>query len=305
MSRRFDEFLKLVENLTPEAQEAIEAYAAAYMSGDSDRISAAFEYLGRVLGGIMSVSELAGRIRTLHEARIRGFRPETLVKVDVSNAKSKTLPPVVFEEAIQDLYEREPYAREAGIVPKSISDVWASHGFALAKSSSMEITKQVQQVLGQIFRHHEYNTPRLGRDVIQRVVGNMQGWTNAYAENIMRTTGATVYTAGRFMQVSDPAVKKVIPAFRFSAVRDADVRENHAAAHGMVAGVDDPIWDLFAPPLGFNCRCDLVMIDRYELQKMGLLDKHGNVTRWTPVTFGQAHADPGFSPGGRRRSYAT
>lgn len=305
MSRRFDDFLKLVDRLTPSAQDAVEAYIAAYLSGDSDRISAALDYLGRVLGGVMSVSELAGRIRTLHEARLRGFRPETLVKVDVTNERAKTLPPVVFEEAIQDLYEREPYAREAGLVPRSIQDVWASHGFALAKSSSQEITKQVQQVLGQIYRHSELNTPQFGREVIQQVVGRMQGWSNAYAENIMRTTGATVYTAGRFTQVSDPAVKHVIPAFRFSAVRDADVRDNHAAAHGLVAGVDDPIWDRFSPPLGFNCRCDLVMVDRYELQKQGLLDKTGNVVRWTPASFAHAHADPGFSPGGRRRSYAT
>lgn len=305
MSRRFDDFLKLVDRLTPAAQEAVEAYAAAYMSGNTDAQAAALDYLARVLGGIMSVSELAGRIRTLHEARIRGWRPDTLVKIDVSNAKTQTLPPVVFEEAIQDLYEREPYAREAGLVPRSIQDVWASHGFALAKSSSLEITKKTQEVLGMIYRHSEFNTPRLGREIIHEVVGRMEGWSRAYAENIFRTTGATVYTAGRFQQVSDPAVKKVIPAFRFSAVRDADVRDNHAAAHGLVAGVDDPIWDRFAPPLGFNCRCDLVMVDRYDLEKLGLLDKHGNVTRWTPASFAYAHADPGFSPGGRRRSYAT
>lgn len=305
MSRRFDDFLKLVDRLTPAAQDAVEAYAAAYMSGDSDRISAAYDYLSRVLGGLMSVSELAGRIRTLHEARIRGYQPETLVRIQTQAVRTRALPPVVFEEAIQDLYDREPYAAEAGIVPRSIQDVWANHGFALAKSSSLEITKQVQQVLGQIYRHGEFNTPRMGRDVIQSVIGRMQGWSNAYAENIMRTTGATVYTAGRFIQVSDPAVKRVIPAFRYSAVRDADVRDNHAAAHGLTAGVDDPIWDRFAPPLGFNCRCDLVMVDASELRKSGLLDKHGNVTRWTPATFAYAHPDPGFSPGGRRRSYAS
>ncbi len=305
MSRRFDDFFKLVDRLTPAARDAVQAYAEAYLSGDSDRISAALDYLGRVLGGIMSVSELAGRIRTLHEARIRGWRPDTLLKVNVSDARHKTLPPVVFEEAIQDLYEREPYAREAGLVPRSIQDVWASHGFALARSSSIEVTKKVQEVLGMIYRHADWNTPRFGKEIIQQVVGHMEGWSDAYAENIMRTTGATVYTAGRFMQVSDPAVQQVIPAFQFSAVRDANVRDNHAAAHGLIAGVNDPIWDRFAPPLGFNCRCDLVMVDRYDLEKMGLLDKSGAVTRWTPATFSDAHADPGFTPGGRRRSYAS
>lgn len=305
MSRRFDDFLAIVDKLTPAGREAVEAYAAAYMSGDSDRISAALEYLGRVIGGLMSVAELAGRIRTLHEARIRGWRPDTLVRVDISDSKNKTLPPVVFEEAIQDLYEREPYAREAGIVPRSIEDVWASHGFALAKSSSMEITKKTQEVLGMIYRHSELNSPRLGKEIIQQVVGRMDGWTDAYAENVFRTTGATVYTAGRFTQASDPAVRKVIPAFRFAAIRDADVRPNHWAANGLVAGVEDPIWDRFSPPLGHNCRCDLVMVDRFDLEKMGLLDKTGNVTRYVPHTFAAAHPDPGFSPGGRRRSYAS
>lgn len=303
MSRRFDDFLKLVDRLTPAGKDAVEAYAAAYLSGDSERIAAAFDYLGRVIGGLMSVAELAGRIRTLHEARIRGWKPDMLVKVDV-HEKTKTLPPVVFEEAIQDLYDREPYAREAGLIPRSIQDVWASHGFALAKSSSQEVTKKVQEVLGQVYRHTEYNTPRFGKEIIQEVVGRMEGWTDAYAENIFRTTGATVYTAGRFIQVSDPAVKKVIPAFQFSAVRDANVRDNHAAAHGLIASVDDPIWDRFSPPLGFNCRCDLVMVDVYDLKKWGFLDRQGQVIRQVPPTFAMAHPDPGFSPGGRRRSYA-
>lgn len=304
MSRRFDDFLALVDRLTPEGRDAVNAYVEAYLSGDSDRISAAYEYLGRVIGGLMSVAELAGRIRTLHEARIRGWDPGTLVRVQLPPGKNMTLPPIPFEAAIQDLYEREPYAREAGLVPRSIQDVWASHGFALAKSSSIEITKKTQEVLGQIYRNAEYNTPQFGKQIIQQIVGNMQGWTDSYAENIFRTTGATVYTAGRFAQVSDPTVKHFIPAFRYSAVRDASVRDNHFAAHGLVASVDDPIWDRFAPPLGFNCRCDLVMIDRYELEKDGLLDKTGNVVRWTPPNFAFAHADPGFSPGGRRRSYA-
>jgi SPP1 gp7 family putative phage head morphogenesis protein len=291
--------MKLLDSLTPVGQEAVEEYAKAIVSGDLEKTMAAYERLAQVLGSMMSVSELAGRIRTLHEATVRGWAPPVTISVQKTGQR---VPAVVFEEAIEDLLEREPVARAAGITARSIQEVWSDHGFALAKSASVEITKKVRDTIGMVMRHPDFNTVEAGTAAIQ----SLTGWTQSYAENCFRTTGATVYVAGRFKQMSDPSIHSVIPAFMYSAIRDADVRPNHWAAHGLIAGVDDPIWNRFSPPMGFNCRCDLVLKDRYELQKHGLLDSKGNVIRYLPHSFHLAYPDPGFSGGrpDRRGSYA-
>jgi SPP1 gp7 family putative phage head morphogenesis protein len=47
----------------------------------------------------------------------------------------------------------------------------------------------------------------------------------------------------------------IYPNLMFKTMEDAEVREEHAALDGMVKPVDDPDWDIYTPPLGFNCRC--------------------------------------------------
>jgi SPP1 gp7 family putative phage head morphogenesis protein len=300
MSKRFDDFLRLLDDLTPEGEEAVEMYALAVASGKAGDLVKAYERLSLVLGGMMAVADLAGRVRTLHEASIRGWTPPQHMKVQPKG----DVPKVVFQEALDALYDREPHATAAGITRAEIATTWRDNGFQLGKSCSVEIAKKVRDTMGRIMAHPEYNSVELGTNIIKDISGAQ--WTRSYAENVFRTTGATCYSAGRFKQLSDPDVKHTIPGLQFSAVRDADVRPNHAAAHGLIAAVDDPIWQRLSPPLGFNCRCDLVLKDRFELQKHGLLDKNGQVIRYLPYSYSEAHPDPGFQSGrpDQRSTYA-
>ena len=62
---------------------------------------------------------------------------------------------------------------------------------------------------------------------------------------------------------------------------------------GLIARVDSPAWDLYAPPLGFNCRCDLRVVDRYELKKKGLLPSILRSPHYPPH-IREGGADEGF-----------
>lgn len=46
---------------------------------------------------------------------------------------------------------------------------------------------------------------------------------------------------------------ETFPMLRYQTAGDANVREEHAALDGITKPVDDPFWDNYMPPNGFNC----------------------------------------------------
>lgn len=87
-------------------------------------------------------------------------------------------------------------------------------------------------------------------------------------ETIYRTNMQTAYQAGRWKQFE--ANRERAPYLQYLAVMDSKTRPAHAALHGKVFHIDDPIWDIIYPPNGFNCRCRVRALSLREVQKRGL-----------------------------------
>lgn len=51
-----------------------------------------------------------------------------------------------------------------------------------------------------------------------------------------------------------------LPFLRYSAVRDERTRYDHGQLHGVVKRVDDPFWESYYPPNGWNCRCTVIQV---------------------------------------------
>ena len=85
-----------------------------------------------------------------------------------------------------------------------------------------------------------------------------------HIETVMRTNLQQAYMAGRWDALSDPFVSDVFPYLQYIAVMDANTRPSHAAMDGFTAPRDDPEWDTWYPPNGYNCRCDVFEIDKWE-----------------------------------------
>jgi SPP1 gp7 family putative phage head morphogenesis protein len=205
-----------------------------------------------------------------------------------ASRKSPVLPRVSFTQAVRDLLAKEPtLARGFHSIPEESR---RRKAFWLAKSSSVELTRKIRDTVARMLREGKVEA-KAGA-----VLAEMGNWTEAYGRTVYRTNLATAYSGGRMAQAKDPAVAEVIGGFEFNAILDGDARRNHAAAHGLVAATNDPIWNRYMPPLGFNCRCSLRMVDRVELKQRHLL-RAGRVVRREPATFKMAHPDEGF--GGR------
>jgi SPP1 gp7 family putative phage head morphogenesis protein len=87
-------------------------------------------------------------------------------------------------------------------------------------------------------------------------------------ETIFRTNIQSSYMVGRYKAMK--SVAKSRPYWQYLAVLDNMTRDEHAAMHGRVFRHDDPIWDEWYPPNGFNCRCRVISRDADDIEKKGL-----------------------------------
>jgi len=289
-----DELKKLQDRETPRFTKAILEYADAMLSKSSRGLDDAERKLQELIASTLFLSDLLGRRRLLLEADAVKDRPQpgnpgiySFAEKEPKLYVAPVIPRVGFESAAKDLLAREPRLKAKA---ESIWELYRKRkAFVLGKKTTREITAKVRDTIAQALREGETEI------TTGKVIARMGGWSEAYGRTVYRTNLATAYTGGRFAEARDPDVAKVIGAFQFDAIRDNVVRPNHKAADGIIAAVNDPIWNYLSPPLGFNCRCSLRMVDRFELQRKGLLK--GGVIQRSPkrIPF-KAQPDKGFSP---------
>lgn len=96
------------------------------------------------------------------------------------------------------------------------------------------------------------------------------GWTGegtpsgeAWRTRVMYATNmATSYAAGRYQQLTDPALLAVRPFWRWVHSDLAQTpRPQHVAWSGLTLRHDHPFWQTHYPPCGWGCHCYVVAVD--------------------------------------------
>lgn len=81
-----------------------------------------------------------------------------------------------------------------------------------------------------------------------------------YNETWLATEFETVinsaHSGAKWVQFEKNKSKK--PFLTYRTQQDSRVRPEHQTLDGITKPVDDPFWDFYAPPNGWNCRCFLV-----------------------------------------------
>jgi SPP1 gp7 family putative phage head morphogenesis protein len=239
--------------------------------------------LRKTLQATLILSNLQGRKRTLMEADYMSRKQSRF------DGTKTPLSGLVFEEAVEDLLSREPRLENSS---RELSRLYnTDHVFGMARSIDLVLTERVQKALVELERSG------VGFFDAEKVLAEITPFTRSYAAVVYRTNLSTNYNIGRMQQAADPEVAEIIPALEYNALTDARTRHNHAAASGLIAATKDPIWKTFTPPLGYNCRCSVETLSRWELERKGLLRKDGSVVRFFPPTFSMAHPDENFKVG--------
>lgn len=265
--------------------DALARLAAGQLEGDERAARDGELDLADQLGEAMAAADLFGRRRLILEASAAAGQR--------LYAAPGPLAQVGFVEAVGEILRRMPALARGW---REARDRYAAGSFALARAASVTVAGHVRSVILSAVR---LGTPQdvAVADILKSLRSGSQDvdggarYTNAYAETVFRTNLATAYTEGRVEQVKDPNIRKVIGGWRFDAVNDSATRPNHKAADGFVASVSDPVWEnQLRPPLGYNCRCALVMVPWSAMGK--LANAEGVVTfRAAPPGAGP---DPGF-----------
>ena len=97
-----------------------------------------------------------------------------------------------------------------------------------------------------------------------------QGWNRGHLETIFRNNVQAAYSAGRWDQLQDPAVRRSHPYLMYDAVLDSRTTEICRARDGVVRPADDPWWKANWPPLHHNCRSGVRALTRAEAERRGV-----------------------------------
>ena len=85
--------------------------------------------------------------------------------------------------------------------------------------------------------------------------------------NIFRTNMQVAYNHGHYVQ--QQKFKANRPYLMYDAVNDTRTRPSHLAMDNVIRPVDDPFWDVWYPPNGYQCRCTTISLTEAQATARG------------------------------------
>lgn len=181
----------------------------------------------------------------------------------LTNAPSNTFLNLPFQEAVDYFVERYGADRETAL---GVLRKYREQAIATADRTLEQIAKNI------VARIESTLTTQDG--TIRDFVAEFESETlnRSYLETVYKTNIQSAYGAGRVEQID--AVGESFGYVQFMTAGDAAVRDgtknplqNHAAMDGKIWKYSDPQWKKYAPPVGYNCRCAVVLRDAEDVDE--------------------------------------
>ncbi len=260
--------------------QAAEFVAGRHPGAASLRFSAHLRELSDVTIRAMGFSDLLGRLRTIREAKAQGFEGiradlfmrDAGVPYEKINHELPGFLKLPFMDAIEDFTSREPVLADSG---QEVHDAYRRREFSVARATNIQVVRQVQRKMTQVLAEGGTQTDFIK---FMRDKGKEQ-FSKGYLTTVFRTNLSTAQHAGRERMADDPDLSGFLIGWRYVAqVSQANKpRPNHAAMHGHIAARKAPVWYVWMPPNGYNCRCTVIEVTRFGARDMGRLQEDGTL----------------------------
>lgn len=145
--------------------------------------------------------------------------------------------------------------------PSALEDYTSQMRSGLAEVTQRHIAKSVAQMTAWNWsrgRGIEELTRRFQEEQKKEQIDMSKVLPNA--ETVVRTESMKILNAEAWRSATEVGsyADGLLWGFSYHAVGDSRTRETHLAQHGVCAPVDDPFWNEWTPPNGYNCRCWLI-----------------------------------------------
>lgn len=201
----------------------------------------------------------------------------------------------IFKAAVSFLKNKTPLTAEEY---KKLDSVYKAKAFTVSGYTSLIV---LQAFLDELESACESGKTK--KDFMETMNGFLtrngyEGINPFHADVIFRTNIQTAYNAGHYKSMTDPAVKKLRPYWKYVTAGDSKVRQSHVVMDGRIYPADDPVWDIWYPPNGFRCRCSVISLSKRQVEESGM-----PVSKGLPYDGSYKYPDKGFSNNPAKDAY--
>lgn len=182
-----------------------------------------------------------------------------------------------------------------------LTDEARDMAFTVSRVTKMDIVKDIYDAVNDAIAKGETVSDfrkKLADTMVAKGWGGLSPW---HADTVFRTNVQSAYSVGEYRQFTKHQER--FPAWEYQATDDSRVRLAHLLQNGKIYPVDHPYWKTWYPPNGYNCRCDVRPVHKYEIEGRSLKVSNEDDTGTTkkvlnPVTGEEENVtlkpDPGF-----------
>lgn len=259
------------------ALPSLDAGLARFPPGSRESLPGLAELMHRLL----VTGELAGRATFFEQAQSQAAFAEGDIP------EGFDFEPLLPEEALRFFRSKVPVSESAF---RAMNDKMRAHAFRIAHGEETALVAAVRDRIDRALQ----GKMTLGQFMQEApALFSAHGVTSTsrhHLETMFRTNTLTALGAGKWAEAQDPELSQLFPLYRYSAILDDRTREEHAEMHGFTAPADDPVWDRWWPPNGFNCRCTTVPLSSVYIQRHRVKESRAS----HPARTGRMQPDPGF-----------
>lgn len=177
-----------------------------------------------------------------------------------------TTDPARFDEAVRYFRARVPLTDDEFA---AIAEASHQRAFTIAGASQLELVTEAWNEVGRAVE--EGSTLEDFKLAVQDKLFRAWGVDDPYrVETIFRNAVQGAYSAGRYKEMTEPAVLKARPFWKFSAILDQGTSSICRRLHGTVLAADDPWWDSHVPPCHHSCRSAILSLRRSTAEAAGV-----------------------------------